>query len=209
MASVRKKKKKTRTTGRPRSERSRQAILTAALELLETEGYRGISIEAIAARAGVGKQTIYRWWSCKADVVLEAYAEAAAERSPDPDTGAIRSDLMHFVRTTFAGACEASSILCSLMAEAQLNGDFADRFRNAFINSRRAILYRILDRGIARGELASDIDRQLLADLIYGPMWYRLLNRHAPVDAELAAELVSIVMVRAGPWDGRVLNDPG
>jgi len=190
----------TSTPGRPRSSRSHDAILSAALELLESEGYRRVTIEAIAAQAGVGKQTIYRWWSSKADIVLEAFARAGGTQVPEPDTGALNSDLRAFVRSTLRAVKSHERVLCTLMAEAQLDGEFADKLRTVLIGSRRASLLRVFDRAAARGDLAEQLDRELLVDLVYGPMWYRLLNKHAPVGRALADQLVGIVMavVRQG-----------
>src|SRR5581483_6685625 len=87
--------------GRPRSEHSHEAILDAVLRLLEAEGYGALTIEGVARHAGVGKQTIYRWWKCKAELVLEAYANHAASKIPVPDKGNLRGDLEAFLTASF------------------------------------------------------------------------------------------------------------
>ncbi|MEM9487835.1 MAG: TetR/AcrR family transcriptional regulator [Myxococcota bacterium] len=183
-----------RGAGRPRSEQSRRAILNATLALLESDGYRKLTVEAIAARAGVGKQTIYRWWRRKADVVLEAWTDAAAKRIPEPDTGELAGDLALFVGETCRRAEQSAPLLCALMAEAQLDEDFSDRFGHAFIAVRRAVVRRILERGVQRGELAEQADLELLIDLVYGPMWYRLLNRHGALDRAFVERVCSAVI---------------
>jgi AcrR family transcriptional regulator len=112
---------------RRRSQRSHQAILSAATELLKENGYLGVSIEAIAASAGVGKQTIYRWWPSKADVVMEAVAFQLARDIPVPDTGSVESDLQAFLQRLFTvfATTGAGRTVAGLMAEAQTNPEFA------------------------------------------------------------------------------------
>src|ERR1700722_14755802 len=90
-----------RSPGRPRSEQSRQAILVATLELVTEVGYAGLTIEGIAARAGVGKQTIYRWWGTKADVLLEAGAVKADVQIPTDDRGSYAADLHAFLEASY------------------------------------------------------------------------------------------------------------
>jgi AcrR family transcriptional regulator len=177
---------------RRRCERSHQAILQAAIELLEETGYRGVSIEAIAARAGVGKQTIYRWWSCKAAVIMEAYTTHAAENIPIPDTGSVKEDLCQILQQLFTvlTTTSAGATIAGLIAEAQTDSAVAATFREKFVASRRAATRVILERGMARGELRPNLNLELAIDTIYGPVWYRLLLKHAALDQAFAAELV-------------------
>ena len=180
--------------GRPRSKQARQAILAAALGILKEQGYRAVSIEGIAAHAGVGKQTIYRWWKSKAEIVLEAFAQEAEALIPVPDTGSAREDLCLFLERTFRALKKTGPIVCALMAEAQISPTFGPTFREQFIEIRRKSLRSILQNGKERGELAEQVDVEFLIDCLYGPMWYRLLSQHAPLDKAFAAQLARSIV---------------
>jgi AcrR family transcriptional regulator len=180
--------------GRPRSATAHTSILAAALTLLRQKGYRSVTIEGIAAEAGVGKQTIYRWWPSIAAVILEAFAQYTADRIEIPDSGNVQSDLQVFLSQAFGVLSrESGQIVRGLMSEALLDPAFADAMRDIFIASRRSALREILTKGIERGELAPDADIELVIDLIYGPMWYRLLNNHAPLDVKFADQLSEMI----------------
>lgn len=163
-----------RRPGRPRSEASRQAILSAAIAELEDKGYAAVTMDAIAARAGTGKQTIYRWWPSKAEVVLEALLERAAEQVALPDEGSLRADLVAFLSATFRQRGQRP-LLVGLMAQAVLDPAFAAAFKQRFLFARRAALRSVLDRAVSRGEVATSVDLELLIDVVYGVLWYRLL----------------------------------
>lgn len=182
-----------RRPGRPRSEDRRQAILTAAIEELREHGYAGLTIEGIAARAGAGKQTIYRWWSSKADVVLDALPDAAAATISLPDTGSLRGDLSDFLAETFRQRGQRPALV-GLMAQALLDPVFADAFRERFLFRRRTALRTILTRAAGRGEIAEEVDLDLLIDVVYGVLWYRLLVDHAPLDAAAGRQLTDLVL---------------
>jgi AcrR family transcriptional regulator len=184
-------------TIRRRNQRSHQAILKATAELLEEKGYRDICIEAIASRAGVGKQTIYRWWPSKAAVVMEAYSEKATQNIPTPDTGSVKQDLCQIIQQLFAmlTTTTTGTAVTGLIAEAQMDASLAEAFREQFIKCRRAATRTILERGIARGELRPDLNLELVIDTIYGPIWYRLLLKHAALDDAFAEELVNFLIV--------------
>lgn len=186
--------------GRPRSEATRQAILDAALAEVEERGYAALTIEGIAARAGAGKQTIYRWWRSKADVVLDAALERARSRVPVPDTGSLADDLHGFLRATYRQGRQRP-VLVSLMAEAQLDPDFAAAFRDRFLFARRAVLREILDRGRARGEIDSGVDLELVIDVVFGVVWYRLLVGHAPFRPAAGAQVADFVLRAVRPAD--------
>jgi AcrR family transcriptional regulator len=178
--------------GRPRSAATHRAILAAVADLLNEGGYPAVSIEAVAAKAGVGKQTIYRWWPGKPELVLEHLVGIAATM-PAPDTGDLVRDLRIFLSAT----CQAwiqggtGAIVTALMAEAQVDPRFGQLFYQQLIGQRRAALRLLLQRGQLRHELAGDRDLDLLLDLIYGPMWYRLLLRHAPLDDAFIEQLLT------------------
>jgi AcrR family transcriptional regulator len=182
-----------RPRGRPRSETSRQAILDAVLAELQERGYAALTIEGIATRAGVGKQTIYRWWSSKADVVLDALLELTSTRITVPDEGSLPADLVAFLMATFRQRGQRP-VLVGLMAQAILDPVFAGQFRDRFLFSRRAALRTILERAAQRGEIAPERDLELLMDVVYGVLWYRLLLDHAPVNDAAGAELAALVV---------------
>jgi AcrR family transcriptional regulator len=128
--------------GRKRSEESRQAIIAAAVELTLEVGYAGLTIEGIAAQSGAGKQTIYRWWPSKADVLLEALATKADLHIPVPDEGTYETDLRRFLADSFelGRQPQVVDLLRALMAEAQINAEFGERFRATFLRHRRDAL---------------------------------------------------------------------
>lgn len=190
---------KSDSIGRRRSEQSHRAILESALAILAEQGYRALTIEGVAARAGVGKQTIYRWWSSKAAIVLEALTADTQERLPSPDTGSVRDDLEQLLAASLRELAQRSGpIVCGLMAEAQLDPEFGRAFREDFIARRREVLLDVLRRGQHRGEISDLTDLELIVDLIYGPMWYRLLNKHAPLDEDFARRLIEQIFAGLG-----------
>ncbi|MGY0499797.1 TetR/AcrR family transcriptional regulator [Nocardia sp. FBN12] len=176
-----------RTGGRVRSDAARADVLRASAEILEEHGYGRMTIEGVAARSGVAKSTIYRWWRSRAELAMDAYGDAVARRMPEPDTGAVEADLVEFVTelyrvTEFPVRAQA---LRGMMAEAQLDPEFARHFRE-WIESRRAVVVAMLARGIERGELAPDIDLARAADHLFGLFWYRLLMEHTAVRPDQA-----------------------
>jgi AcrR family transcriptional regulator len=185
--------------GRPRSAETHRAILAAVGALLAESGYPNLSIEAVAAKAGVGKQTIYRWWPAKADLVMEYLLGVSAEM-PRPDTGVMAEDLRIFLLSSVEGWTigKLGPVVTALMAEAQSDRRFGDLFFRNLISARRAVLKEILARGQTRGELDSKRDLELLADLIYGPLWYRLLLKHAPLDAAFIEDLLRELSIVRG-----------
>lgn len=189
------KKQESFAPGRRRSDQSHQAILQAAREVLEQVGYRAMTIEAIAARAGVGKKTIYRWWSSKAAVALEALTSHTEGHVHFSDTGSLEGDLTTYFELSFPGLRgKSGTVLSGLAAEAQLDPEFARAFQRTFIVPRKQELVALLQRGLQRGELAPDTNLEVLADLIYGAKWYRFLLYPAPLDDEFASEIVKLIL---------------
>lgn len=179
--------------GRKRSEESRRAILAAALELTAEVGYAGLTVDGIAARAGTGKQTIYRWWPSKDDVLLEALADRAALDVVVPDQGSYRADLHAFLMSSFVlgRQLQVPDILRALMARAQIDEEFGRRFRASFLQRRRDALEVIVDRARDRGDLPSALSRDTIADVVFGVIWYRVLARREPPGDQLAGEIAA------------------
>lgn len=196
----------TRGPGRPRSEASRQAILEAAVELVTRDGYANVTIEGIAARAGTGKQTIYRWWPSKADVLLEAGADRV-EGPPDRDHGSYEADLRAFLEASYrlANREDLAAILRALMAEAQLDPAFAERFRDTFLKRRADALAVITDRARRRGDLPVNPDPATITDIVFGTIWYRILAAHRPFDERLLDDLL-VLLAGARPHRPRPLT---
>jgi AcrR family transcriptional regulator len=181
---------------RTRSEESRQAILEAALALARDRGYGKLTVDTLAVAAGVGKQTIYRWWSSLGEVVLEALREHA-RAIPSPETGTLVGDLSAFLRATFRlgrGPEGTAPILKGLMAEAQLDEAFAPRFTE-FIEGRRAILRTIVLRHASNAP-RSEVDATI--DMLFGAMWYRMLVGHGALDAAFAQTLAKLAARQYG-----------
>ena len=178
--------------GRPRSEDSHEAVLGAVLDILDKEGYRALTIEGVARHAGVGKQTIYRWWKSKPELVLEAYANHSASKLPMPDKGDVTADLASF----FSGACKrlndiSGPTMRGLMADAVYDPGFLEILRDVLIAKRRDALMQVLKRGVARGQLRADADLVVMTDMLLGAVWYRLLVQHAKLDSRFAKQLVN------------------
>src|SRR5262249_48926965 len=146
-----------------------------------------------AERSGSAKTTIYRWWPSKAAILLDAYINTRARHIPSPETGKLKTDLEWFVRQTCRALRETSAgpAMAALMAEAQRDDAVRSVFREQWIASRRKVLKSLFSQAIARGELSEDVDLELAADFVYGPIWYRLLNGHAALSDRFARALVA------------------
>jgi AcrR family transcriptional regulator len=182
--------------GRPRSERSRRAILDAAAELLTERGYAAITIEGVAARAGVGKTTIYRWWSTKADIYIDLYSELALRIVPPPDTGDYVRDLVILVQGAFKlyRDTAAGPALSGIIAEAQSNAAISEKVRSRFAPSRRQVIMTILERGVKHGQIPRTADIQIVGDLIIAATWFSLLGGNQPLTAARAEHLVRAIL---------------
>jgi AcrR family transcriptional regulator len=183
--------------GRRRSEATRRAILAASLALLAERGYAALTIEAIAARAGAGKQTIYRWWPSKAAVVLDALNAQAAMLVPVPQAGTARARLAGFLRETFAGAerqPEIATVLRALMAAAQLDPAFGQQFDAEFLERRRALLRDLLHALLDEERRVATVEEELLVDLVFGTLWYRLLRPGVGAAATRSEDVLALVL---------------
>lgn len=190
-----------RRAGRPRCNESHQAILDAAVALLEQGSWRTLTIEGIAAKAGVSKQTVYKWWPTKSALVMEAYAGSFGEFTPAPDSGDFAADLREFTRRSLRTLSRPSMLrpLTGLLAEAQFDDDVRRDMRERFLAARRMHWYELFKRGIARGEVRKDVDVELTLDLLFGPIWMRMLFRHGKLDAALADATADHVLRSIAP----------
>jgi AcrR family transcriptional regulator len=183
--------------GRPRSEEARHAVLDAALRLCERDGYQQLTMKAIAIEAEVGRQTIYRWWPEKAEILMEALVELAdtALIARPLDSG----DSVHDVRVLLAATFSLTQsvtgkALIGIMSDAQSDPVLSDKLQSRVIGPRRAGLREVLGRGVERGQLVANVSLDLVVDFAFGIMWYRLLSRHAPVDEVLAVEVTEAIV---------------
>jgi AcrR family transcriptional regulator len=180
--------------GRPRSETARRAILDAALRLAARDGYHTVTIKGIAQEAGVGRQTIYRWWTTKAEVLLEAVSELAERAGRPPLTGDAEADLRALLRATYALTDVAGSAVAGMMAESTHDPAFAARLQERLLRRRREVVRQILEAGQRDGQLGRDTGLGLVVDMVWGTMWYRILSGHNPVEPALADEITGAVV---------------
>lgn len=181
-----------------RSERARLAILDAALEACREQGFAGATMEGIAKRAGVGKQTIYRWWPSKAAVVQEALNERAGATSDFPDTGDIIADL-HTQMTGIAGLLtspEFAPYASGLIATAQTDPAVSKSLLETMIEPRVVACRERLARAREQGQLRSDIDLDDVIELLYAPLYYRLLLHTRPITPDQVTTILNLT--RAG-----------
>ena len=164
--------------GRPRSQVAHDAILTAAIALIRDVGYDAVTMEGVAARAGVGKATLYRRWSGKEMLVAEAIAQIAG-MMPDPETGSLRGDVLAVMRMSAGMYRDPASgaLLSGLVAAIARSEPIAAAVRGGFVATRRAALRKVLERWRDGGELRPDLDLEILMDVITGPLFYRFLLR--------------------------------
>lgn len=171
--------------GRPRSVETQRAILDAALRLTGEAGYAKLTVEGIAAAAGVGKQTLYRWWRSKADIVLEAFARDARAADPTERSGDWRADLDTFLTQVIKRLSGRSgTIFKSLLAETLLNPDFARAFLDAYLSGRVGELADILRSKPG----ATDEQVHAVIETVYGAIWYRMATQ-LPLTPAVASQL--------------------
>lgn len=154
------------------------------------------TMEAIAARAGVSKATIYKWWPSRGAVALEGFMVAVADSwslSEDTSTRDALNRLVHnAVRLLSAGP--AGPLLRALTAESLSQPDLALALRERWFGPRRALAVAIVSRGIERQELRADLDMALTVDALFAPLYYRLLFGHEPLDDGFAGRLVEQIL---------------
>jgi AcrR family transcriptional regulator len=192
--------------GRPRSEKARLAILESAAELLLAQGLSAVSMDAVAERAGVSKATIYRWWPTKETLALDAlYNEWSAARPRARDTGTLRGDLMSLMRpwARLAGSRPYGRVIAALITEARTDPAFAEEYRTRFLEPRRDQARAIFRRAIERGEIPADTKVEVALDVLWGPLYHRLLHGHAPLNERFVRDVVDTVL------EGIVPGQPG
>ena len=194
--------------GRPRSEVAQKAILSTALELLEDKGLARLTIEAVAQKAGVGKPTIYRYWANAQELAMAALIAQASDAAEVPASpaglNALRRQLYRVIARFSTKAGKQTSML---LATADSDSEISKAFRNQVVLQSRkeghAILLDILAEG---GQPTLPIES--LLDMIYGPIFYRILAKHAPLDAALADDIVDMVTLLIANSDRTIADQP-
>ncbi len=183
----------TASAGRPRSEEAHQAILDATLALLAEVGFSALTVEGVAGRAGVGKATIYRRWPSKLPLVVEAFGGLPSFE--DADTGALETDLKAMLRSYLELFNETplAAVLPALASERAHDPALAELFDPVLLQ-RRSPLVHALERAVARGEIAPDLDLDLAADLIVGPIAVRLFFTGRKIHAKLVDPMVELAL---------------
>jgi AcrR family transcriptional regulator len=181
--------------GRPRDPRIRTTILAAARALLERGGLTAVTIEAIAGKAGVSRPTIYRYWPNAPAVAMAAFLEASAPPAPGSSArsplSALRAQL-HAVADAFAAPTGRS--VAAMVAAAQSETELAKAFRSEFIARNRDTARLLLERCVADRLVTGPGDLDLALDLIFGPLFYRLLMGHAPITRGFVDQLLEAVI---------------
>jgi AcrR family transcriptional regulator len=180
-----------RPVGRPRDPDLDDAILDATITLLAQEGFARMSIEQVAAHAGVGKPTIYRRWPSKVELVIAALSRPRAERSMSGE-GTVRERLTRLIEELCVSVRRepAKSLLAALVAEIPRNPELATAVREVFLAKRRETAFALLREGIAAGELRADLDLELASDALVGPVMIRALLTGGRITPSLGATIV-------------------
>jgi AcrR family transcriptional regulator len=189
-----------RPPGRPRSEQARLAILRSTLQLLGENGFSDLTIEAVAAHAGVGKATVYRWWPNKAALIADAFASSTSRKLHFPDTGSVYTDMSQQMRQVVKiFLSRRGRIVSAMLGGGQSDRDLIAAFRDRFLWPRRHEAYATLERGVQRGELRKNLDMDLLLDSLYGPIYMRFLIRHDKLTGDFVDRLCRLVLAGVRP----------
>jgi AcrR family transcriptional regulator len=186
--------------GRPRSTTADRVILVAAAEVMAEKGINGLTIEEVAFRAGVGKTTIYRRWSSRGTLALDAFlAEFDGQRGL-PDTGTFAGDLRAALGAWVkaVSGTSAGTMLVGLIAEIQHDRNLAVAWQSQVIAPLRAQYSIMLDRGVTRGEIPAETDAGVVLDLVFGACYYRLLQGQRPLNEQFVNQIVDVVAAGVG-----------
>lgn len=181
-----------KSAGRPRDDSAGPALLEAARKLVRAHGYDAVSVQKIAEEAGVGRQTLYRRWPSKAELVLDAFMESA-ERIEVPAEGGTEEIIRGFLSNLFSNlGQEDGAALRSLMASAQRDAQFQASFRDRFLAPRAGIIRHILEEAKRRGEVSTEADIETAVIALHGAFWYQMLTGKA-LDQDFANSLSALI----------------
>jgi AcrR family transcriptional regulator len=189
------------SAGRPRSEEAHQAILNATLELLVEVGFSALTVEGVASRAGVGKATIYRRWPSKLPLVVEAFGQLP--RFEEVDTGDLAEDLKKMLRSYLRefNATPLSAVLPSLAGERTHNPELSQLFEPVSKGRRRPLI-RAFERAAERGEIPRELDRELAADLVVGPIAVALFFKGGRISPKMVGPMVDLALEGIRHFEG-------
>ena len=192
-----------RAPGRPRDARADSAILDATLRLVGSVGLGGLTMDAVAATAGVSKATIYRRWASKEALVLDAWMACFTDDTI-PDTGSLERDLVIILGGLRDNITKGllARVLPQMVAASQVNEELARAYRQ-FVVGRRRRTSVVLNRAIERGELPAGMDLELAQDMLVGPLFYRTLLSGEVTDDDLVATVVQTVLAGMRAQIGR------
>lgn len=173
------------------------------MEILLDRGLSAMSMDDVAGRAGVSKATIYRWWPSKERLALDALATewAASASTAGEGTGTLRGDLLALFRPWIRQLRRRpyARVVAGLVAAAQTDPEFAELYRQHFVGPRRTASRDVLRRARERGQIAADTDLDVALDLLYGPVYHRLLHGHAPLTERFAERVIDAVVTAISP----------
>jgi len=169
--------------------------LNATLEILSAVGYDGLTIEAVARRAGVGRPTVYRRWSSKASLALAAVARTGGT-PPTPDFGNLRDDLMALQRhqMKLMNSALFKTVAPALAAHFPADAHLAESYVRDFVDLRRSAVFAVIERAVSRDEVHSDADADLIYDALTGPLFYRAIARGQRLDRKFVEAIVDLVV---------------
>jgi AcrR family transcriptional regulator len=183
-----------RGPGRPRSEKARKAVIRSTLALLNRIGFHELTIEAVAAHAGVSKATVYRWWSNKAELVIDAFVSAVEKELRFPEAGPVLESIhAQMRRWAVIFRSPLGQIVATVIGAGQSEPEILEAFRSHWVEPRRVEARKLLKQAMDNGEIRADLDPDAALDLLYGPLYLRLLLRHAPLDEEFVNTVFGIV----------------
>ena len=187
-----------RRPGRPRNEGAEGAVTDAILACLVEEGYAGMSIERVAARAGVSRATVYRRWPTKAEMVIDAIRRRSFDQVQVTDTGDVRADLESLLTQVQGCMSSEHAIIQALHVEQRRHAELGEVFRTRFVAERRAVVEALLRRAVERGQLAAGSDIELLATAGPAIIWQQLTLLEGPPDPALPGRIVDLLVPRTG-----------
>jgi AcrR family transcriptional regulator len=185
--------------GRPRSDSASRAILEAFRELLVEVGFARLRLEHVAARAGTSKATIYRRWHSKEELAIELLHELATPFLAIPDSGDTRAELVTVTQSCIGRLTESDfgPVMRAMLCQIAANPTVGDRFRAMVVQARRDEVRRVIERGIARGDLPASTDLDIVTELLIGPIYFRLVFGGA-LDREFGEQVVDALLPRNG-----------
>jgi len=191
-----------RRPGRPRDARNDEAILEAARAIMREHGYRGLTIDGVAARAGVGRPTIYRRWPSKPALVVAALVDSSQLALPVDDTGSLRGDLIAMQRhqvELMTRAPDNRRVTAGLIADLATDPELAESYVSKYLAPRRAAVWQVLQRGVDRGELRADVDFAFVYDLLVGPLFMRSVVWGEPLPPDVAEKTADVILTAFAP----------